>query len=252
MRKLPLLLASLPLTPVMAETLTVTQEASYAVPLTEDASQTGQVGCMARAKQLALEGAGSILTSDLTLHTDETSDKLAQQARADIHSFYAAIVKAHLLSYDDSATDAKGRAIASCSVEVSFDPDDLRTLQASLYDQGLRETVAAGEKRIADLEMELRSLAHEVAAGGAYGATGIAAHSGFAAMPLVRVPTDGRTDQQPDRLPASEIAAIVMAVAGVAALAKIAIKLAFFLFKIGFFLGGIALLTKCLALAGGF
>jgi hypothetical protein len=240
----------------MAETLTVTQEASYVVPLTEDASQTGQVGCMARAKQLALEGAGSILTSDLTLHTDETSGKLTQQAQADIHSFYAVIVKAHLLSYDEGATDENGHAVASCTVEVSFDPDEMRTLQERLYDQGLRQAVTSEEKKIAELETELRSVSASIAAGRDSGDTALAANSGFAQRPALD-PTggprpDGRTDQRPDTSPVPKLVAIAMGLAGVASLAKFALKLVFSLFKIGIFLTGLVLLTKCLALAGGF
>ena len=103
----------------LAEPRTVTESATYILSDT-DTRAAAENACIVKSARHAIEGSGVLITSESTLGAREGQpDTFTEQVRAWVGS----VIHATLLEAEPSAGDDHWRL--SCSVSITFDPDDI-------------------------------------------------------------------------------------------------------------------------------
>lgn len=140
----------------LAAPQSVTESARYTLADNDSRNDARQI-CVATAKRTALDKAGSLFESDLTAHTAEANGTVADDTRVRMRSYVAAVVGSEVV--DEHFDVNNGRLTVSCTVRVTFDPDEVsKKLRDIAGTDELRRKIAAQQAQIEILENQVRAL----------------------------------------------------------------------------------------------
>ena len=110
-------------TPVYAET--VTETVTYAM-LDQDTKASAKDACVFKAGRKALAESATLIDSDMEVLRSETSGRVMDRANQAARAYVAGVVRSQVL---DEGWDSEGDRLAlTCTVKISFDPDDVHKL----------------------------------------------------------------------------------------------------------------------------
>jgi hypothetical protein len=157
-------LAIAALTPAaaLAATQSVTETAKYMLADSDSRNDARQI-CASTAKRTALDRAGSVFESDLTTQKAETTAGINDNARLQMRSYVAAVVASEVVA--EQFIVQNDRLLITCTVRISFDPDEVRRKLLEIAGHGdLRQKLAAQQTQMDNLEQRVRTLSDSVKA----------------------------------------------------------------------------------------
>lgn len=158
--KLCLTIAVLTPAAAFAATQSVTESARHVLADNESKNDARQI-CASTAKRTALDKAGSLFESDLTARKAESHGAVADDTSLQMRSYVAAVVGSEVVAEHFEMDN--DRLTVSCTVRVTFDPDQVnKKLQEIAGNGELRQKLAAQQAEMDILASQVKSLSASV------------------------------------------------------------------------------------------